>query len=49
MRDTNKNKRIKMLRRMQGLPTVGDIILESVAGILFIGVLVLGYLAIKLM
>ena len=46
-RDTYKQKRIKMLRKMQGLPTVGEIVLESVAGVLLFTVIILGYLVIK--
>lgn len=48
MKDFNKQKRIKMLRKMQGLATVGDVLLDLFIGAMFFATLVLLYLAIKL-
>lgn len=47
MKDLNKNKRIKKLRKMQGLPTFGSVMLDIFAGTLLFAVILLGYLVIK--
>lgn len=47
MKDLNKQKRIKHLRKIQGIPTVGEIAVEMLVGFLLFTVVILLYALIK--
>jgi hypothetical protein len=48
MKDFHTDKRRKQLKRMQGLPTVGDIIVDLTVGTFFFAAIIVLYFVVKM-